>query len=82
MMMNCVRCLRDSENLKKVFNSCVHFCVKTLLFNVLVFSPPDRETRKPRGFTFVKFCNPEDAESAIKAMDGTVGFVYHQHFHF
>lgn len=49
---------------------CLNFLV------IVVFSPPDRETRKPRGFTFVKFCNPEDAESAIKAMDATVKFSF------
>lgn len=67
--MSCERYSKDSENLRKVLLFCTFFKVKN---GCLVFSPPDRETRKPRGFTFVKFCNPEDAESAIKAMDGTV----------
>ena len=46
-----------------------YLCV--LMFRT-VFSPLDKETKQVRGFTFVKFFNPEDAESALKAMEGTV----------
>jgi len=37
-----------------------------------VFSPIDKETGFHKTFTFVKFYNPEDADSALKAMSGTV----------
>ena len=80
-MMSCVRFLKDLENSRKVITSSFSSRVKIKVSRVVVFSPPDRETRKPRGFTFVKFCNPEDAESAIKAMDGTVKFYLLQHFY-
>ena len=35
-----------------------------------VYIPLDFNTRRPRGFGFVKFANPEDADAAIRAMDG------------
>lgn len=36
-----------------------------------VYLPLDYHSRRPRGFAFVKFANREDAEAAIKALDGT-----------
>ena len=40
---------------------------------ILVFSPKDKETRKPRGFTFCQYRRKEDAEDAVKGMDKRVG---------
>ena len=37
-----------------------------------VASPPDPQTGKTRGFTFVRFVNPADADRAIKDMNGKV----------
>lgn len=38
-----------------------------------VFSPKDRETRKPRGFTFCQYRRKEDADEAVKGMHKRVG---------
>lgn len=38
-----------------------------------MFSPKDRETRKPRGFTFCQYRRKEDAADAVKGMDKRVG---------
>jgi hypothetical protein len=38
-----------------------------------VFSPKDRESRKPRGFTFCQYRRKEDAADAVKGMDKRVG---------
>ena len=40
-----------------------------------VFSPPDKLTKKPRGFTFVQYRRAEDASDAVRGMDGRVGCV-------
>ena len=40
-----------------------------------MFSPKDRETRKPRGFTFCQYRRKEDAADAVKGMDKRVGFL-------
>lgn len=48
--------------------SCEILC---LLYEV--FSPKDKETRKPRGFTFCQYRRREDAEDAVKGMDKRVG---------
>ena len=37
-----------------------------------VFSPKDRDTKKPRGFTFCQYRRVEDAEDAVKGMHGRV----------
>ena len=42
---------------------------------VAVFSPKDRESRRPRGFTFCQYRKKEEAEAAVKAMDGRVRIV-------
>ena len=34
--------------------------------------PKDRDTRKPKGFTFCQYKRKEDAEDAIKGMNGRV----------
>lgn len=39
---------------------------------LLVFSPKDKETRKPRGFTFCQYRRREDANEAVKGMDKRV----------
>lgn len=41
-----------------------------------MFSPKDRETRKPRGFTFCQYRRKEDAEDAVKGMDKRVGSLF------
>ena len=38
-----------------------------------MFSPKDKVTRKPRGFTFCQYRRKEDAEDAVKGMDKRVG---------
>ncbi len=38
-----------------------------------MFSPKDKETRKPRGFTFCQYRRKEDADDAVKGMDKRVG---------
>ena len=43
------------------------------MFPPSVFSPKDRETRKPRGFTFCQYRRKEDAADAVKGMDKRVG---------
>ena len=42
-----------------------------------VFSPKDRETREPRGFTFCQYRRREDAEDAVKGMNKRVGCYVH-----
>ena len=37
-----------------------------------VFMPKERDTRKPKGFTFCQYKRKEDAEDAIKGMNGRV----------
>lgn len=41
-----------------------------------VFSPPDKITKKPRGFTFVQYRRVEDATDAVRAMDGRVNMTH------
>ena len=50
--------------------------MKCIIFWAPVFSPPDRVTRKPRGFTFIQFRRPEDAEDAVRGMDGRVSSIW------
>ena len=40
-----------------------------------MFSPKDRETKKPRGFTFCQYRRKEDAAEAVKGMDKRVGYL-------
>lgn len=40
-----------------------------------VFSPKDKETRQPRGFTFCQYRRKEDAEDAVKGMDKRVNYL-------
>lgn len=44
---------------------------------LIVFSPKDKDTRKPRGFTFCQYKRKEDAEEAVKGMDKRVKHVLH-----
>lgn len=37
-----------------------------------VYTPKDRETDKLRSFTFIKYRRPENAEEAIRGMNGRV----------
>ncbi len=42
-----------------------------------MFSPRDKETHLPRGFTFCQYRRREDAEDAVKGMDKRVGTITH-----
>lgn len=46
-----------------------------------MFSPKDRETKKPRGFTFCQYRRKEDAAEAVKGMDKRVGYLTHDFSH-
>ena len=37
-----------------------------------MFTPKNKETDKPRGFTFIRYRRVEDAEDAIRGMNGRV----------
>ena len=37
-----------------------------------VFTPTDRVTKKSRGFTFIRYRRQEDADDAIRGMNGRV----------
>ena len=37
-----------------------------------MFTPKNRETDKPRGFSFIRYRRVEDAEDAIRGMNGRV----------
>ncbi len=45
---------------------------ETILVCIAVFSPKDKESRKPRGFTFCQYKKKEDAEDAVKGMNNRV----------
>lgn len=55
---------------------CKLYLLISVLYQVcslsVVFSPKDRETRKPRGFTFCQYRRREDACEAVKGMDKRV----------
>lgn len=37
-----------------------------------VFTPTDKVTQKPRNFTFIRYRRPEDADDAVRGMNGRV----------
>ena len=49
----------------------VNICIELIIFlYIIVVVPKDRETRESKGFGFLTFVSPEDAEDALKGMDG------------
>ncbi len=53
----------DSDELRRIFQA------HGEITDAIVLT--DRETGRSRGFGFVEFASPEDADRAIKALDGT-----------
>ena len=52
------------------------FSLTYLLYFLLpVFMPKDKDTRKPKGFSFCQYKRKEDAEDAIKGMNGRVSWL-------
>ena len=47
-------------------------CLLHIHILVAVFMPKERDTRKPKGFTFCQYKRKEDATDAIKGMNGRV----------
>ena len=48
------------------------FAINFITHTVAVFMPKERDTRKPKGFTFCQYKRKEDATDAIKGMNGRV----------